>query len=98
MKHPTEVDCNTKRVVILTGAREDHLDEDSKYFLVIKKKELGDSVKTLNKIITKNHDIDDLHNEMGELKALIESDYECYEWSIRMIIILPRHILLQILH
>jgi predicted ATP-grasp superfamily ATP-dependent carboligase len=79
MKHPTEVDCNTKRVVILTGTREDHLDEDSKYFLVIKKKELGDTVKTLNKIITKNNDIDDLHNEMGELKALIESDYECYE-------------------
>ena len=79
MKHPTEVDCNTKRVVILTGTREDHLDEDSKYFLVIKKKELGDTVKTLNKIISKNHDIDDLHNEMGELKALIESDYECYE-------------------
>lgn len=46
---------------------------------MIKKKELGDTVKTLNKIITKNDDIDDLHNEMGELKALIESDYECYE-------------------
>lgn len=82
MKHPTEVDCNIKRVVILTGNREDHLEEDSKYFLVIKKKELGDTVKTLNKIITKNHDIDDLHNEMGEMKALIESDYESYEWSI----------------
>lgn len=79
MKHPTEVDCNIKRVVILTGNREDHLEEDSKYFLVIKKKELGDTVKTLNKIITKNHDIDDLHNEMGEMKALIESDYESYE-------------------
>lgn len=38
LKHPTEVDCNTKRVVIVTGSREDHLEEDSKYFLVIKKK------------------------------------------------------------
>ena len=79
LKHPTEVDCNTKRVVILTGNRADHLDEDSKYFLLIKKKELTDTVKTLNRIISKNTDIDELHNEMGDLKALIESDYESYE-------------------
>lgn len=79
MKHPTEVDYNTKRVIILTGTREDHLDEDSKYFLVVKKKELNDSVKELNKLITKNCDIDDLHNEMGDMKAFIESDYENYE-------------------
>lgn len=26
LKHPTEVDCNTKRVVIVTGSREDHLE------------------------------------------------------------------------
>jgi hypothetical protein len=56
------VDCNTKRVVIVTGSRSDHLEEDSKYFLVIKKKELNDSVRVLNKIISKNTDIDDLHN------------------------------------
>lgn len=71
LKHPTEVDCNTKRVVILTGNREDHLDEDSKYFLVIKQKELTDAVKTLNRIITKNRDVDELHNEMGDLKAMV---------------------------
>lgn len=79
LKHPTEVDCNTKRVVIVTGSREDHLEQDSKYFLVIKKKEIGDTVKALNKIISKNVDIDDLHNEMGDMKALVESDYESYE-------------------
>jgi uncharacterized membrane protein len=38
LKHPTEVDCNTKRVIIVTGTREDHLEEDSKYFLVLKTK------------------------------------------------------------
>jgi hypothetical protein len=36
-------------------------------------------VKTLNRIITKNGDIDELHNELGDMKALIESDYENYE-------------------
>ena len=71
LKHPTEVDCNIKRVLILTGNREDHLDEDSKYFLVIRQKELSDTVKTLNRIITKNRDVDELHNEMGELKAMV---------------------------
>lgn len=33
-------------------------------------------MKILNKIITKNSDIDELHNELGEVKAQIESDYE----------------------
>jgi hypothetical protein len=62
LKHPTEVDCNTKRVIIVTGTHKDHIEEDSKYFLVIKKKELSDSIKVLNRIIAKNCDIDDLHN------------------------------------
>jgi hypothetical protein len=30
----------------------------------------------MNKIITKNSDIDELHNELAEVKAQIESDYE----------------------
>lgn len=79
LKHPTEVDYNTKRVIILTGTREDHLEEDSQYFLVLKKKELSESVKSLSKIITKNGDIDDFHNQIGDMKALVESDYENYE-------------------
>jgi hypothetical protein len=65
MKHPTEVDYNTKRVIILTGKHTDHHEEDSKYFLVIKKKELSSSIKILNKIICKSSDIDELHNELG---------------------------------
>lgn len=35
LKHPTEVDYNTKRVIIVTGSKDDHLEEDSKYFLVV---------------------------------------------------------------
>ena len=36
LKHPAEVDFNTKRVIIVTGNRKDHLQEDSQYFLVVK--------------------------------------------------------------
>ena len=35
-KHPTELDFNTKRVIILTASKTDHLEEYSKYFLVVK--------------------------------------------------------------
>lgn len=79
LKHPTEVDCNTKRVVIVTGSRCDHEEEDSKYFLVLRRKELSESVKCLNRIISKNADIDELHNELAELKPHLESDFENQE-------------------
>lgn len=73
-KHPTEVDYNTKRVIILTGSNMDHQEEHSKYFLVLKKKELTKSVKYLTKIIGRNESVDELHNQLGELKAYVESD------------------------
>jgi hypothetical protein len=66
-------------VIIVTGSRNDHSEEDSKYFLVLKRKELSDSIKCLNKVINKNRDIDELHNELGELKPHLESDYENLE-------------------
>lgn len=33
-------------------------------------------MKVLSKIIGKNSNVDELHNQLGELKAMIESDYE----------------------
>jgi predicted ATP-grasp superfamily ATP-dependent carboligase len=65
------VDFNTKRVIILTGSKKDHLQEDSKYFLVIKKKDLNDSFKRLNEVIKNNENIDELHNELADLKDQI---------------------------
>lgn len=40
----------------------DHQEEHSKYFLVLKKKELTKSVKYLTKIIGRNESVDELHN------------------------------------
>jgi hypothetical protein len=65
MKHPTEVDSNIKRVVILTGSRQDHSEEDSQYFLVLKRKGLQHYGRLLTNLIDKNQDIDDLHQELG---------------------------------
>lgn len=68
-KHPTEIDFNTKRVIIVTGSKNDHLEEYSKYFLVVKGRELGHTFKGLSKVINRNKDIDELHNDLGQLKA-----------------------------
>lgn len=39
------------------------MDEDYKYFLVVKRNELKKYGKELSELITRNEDIDDLHNE-----------------------------------
>jgi hypothetical protein len=64
IKHPIEVDIHTKRVVILTGSKDDHLEEDNKYFLVIKKRELSltKTSRFLIKLANNNEEIDELHN------------------------------------
>lgn len=76
MKHPTEVDSNTKRVIILTGCRHDHSEDDSQYFLVMKKKELKHYGRVLTNLINKNQDIDELHQEFARWTMEIESDYD----------------------
>lgn len=50
-------------MIILTGSKQDFLDEDYKYFLVVKRNELKKYGKELSELITRNEDIDDLHNE-----------------------------------
>lgn len=77
LKHPTEVDFNTKRVIIATGSRHDHSEEDSKYFCVLGHKTLVDLTKMLDKVIRNNQEIDELHNELAEMKLYVESDCEC---------------------
>lgn len=56
IQHPTEVDINTKRVVIMTGSKDGHLEEDNKYFLVVKQKDLSlyQTSKTLSKLVSNN--------------------------------------------
>lgn len=60
IKHPIEVDVNTKRVLILTSSREDHHEEDNKYFLIVKKQEmnLAKTVRLLEKLVDENEEID----------------------------------------
>lgn len=76
LKHPTEVDFNTKRVIIVTGSRKDHLEEDSQYFLVVKSGLLEESVKRLDRLARNNLEIDELHNELSEVKVWLEPEYE----------------------
>lgn len=78
MKHAVEVDANTNRVIILTGTRRDHEEEDSKYFLVMRRKEqnLGRTMRELNRLVNNNENVDELHNELGMLKVNFESESE----------------------
>lgn len=76
MKHPTEIDSNTKRIIILTPTRKDHTEEDSQYFLVVNKKGLKDYSRALTEIINNNESIDDLHSEFVNWKIEMESDYD----------------------
>ena len=35
LKHAIEVDTDSRRVIIVTPFKDDHMDEDDKYFLVV---------------------------------------------------------------
>ena len=76
LKHPTEIDSNTKRIIILTATRKDHTEEDSQYFLVASKKALKDYSRALTELISRNQSIDDLHSEFVHWKIEMESDYD----------------------
>lgn len=55
----------------MTSIRNDHLQEDSKYFLVVRGQEwtLGKVRRTLERLVDNNEDIDELHNELAFVKA-----------------------------
>lgn len=80
-KHPIDVDVNTKRVLIVTTDKNDHCEEDSQYFLTVGKNkvELAYTAKMLNKLVSRNKDIDELHNELAYMKANIESENEFFD-------------------
>jgi hypothetical protein len=50
-----------KRVIIITGTRDDFLEEDSQYFLVTKNKSLEVYGNLLRDVINKNRNIDEFH-------------------------------------
>jgi hypothetical protein len=78
LKHPTEIDFNTKRVIIVTTTSADHLAEDSKYFWVLKRGDLESNIDLLKGLIERNKEIEELHNELAELKIETSSDDESW--------------------
>jgi hypothetical protein len=62
--------------MIITGSKHDHSEEDSEYFLVLKRKEKKLYGKALADIITRCESIDELHHEFVHWKVDIESDYD----------------------
>jgi hypothetical protein len=70
-KHPTEVDIQTRRVIILTSLASDHHEEDSSYFLTVEQDcSLTRIAKKLVQLVNNNEDIDELHNELADLKTI----------------------------
>ena len=68
-------------MIIVTPTREDHLHEDEKYFLILRPK--TDELNYLRKVfwmfknfVEEQHDVNTLHDQLGELKVNIESDWE----------------------
>ena len=51
-----------KRVIIVTGTRDDFLEEDSQYFLVTKNKSLEAYGNLLKDVIMRNKNIDEFHS------------------------------------
>lgn len=51
-------------MLILTGSKDDHQEEDNKYFLVINKREfnLAKTARLLEKLIINNQETDEFHN------------------------------------
>ncbi len=85
-KHASWVDSNTRRVMIVTPNREDYDDEDKKYFLVLNKlkkhKLLKSALGLIRHVVEKVQSIDELHNEMDEVNAQMESEYEMEEEGV----------------
>lgn len=69
--------------MIVTPNREDYDEEDKKYFLVLNKvkkhKLLKSALGLIRDIVQKVHSIDELHNEMDEVNAQMESEYDMDE-------------------
>ena len=69
--------------MIVTPNKEDYDEEDKKYFLVLNKvkkhKLLKSALGLIRHIVEKVHSIDELHNEMDEVNAQMESEYELGE-------------------
>lgn len=85
-KHASWVDSNTRRVMIVTPNREDYDEEDKKYFLVLNKlkkhKLLKSALGLIRHVVEKVQSIDELHNEMDEVNAQMESEYEMEEEAV----------------
>lgn len=66
--------------MIVTPSLEDYDEEDKKYFLVLNKikkhKLLKSALVLIRHIVEKVQSIDELHNEMDEVNAQMECDYE----------------------
>jgi hypothetical protein len=62
------VDSNTKRVLILTGSKKGYADEDSNYFLVVRRRDLLKYGRALSDLISNNVDIDELHSDFARWK------------------------------
>jgi transposase len=69
--------------MIVTPNKEDYDDEDKRYFLVLnrlsKEKLLRRSFSLIKQILQNVSSIDELHAEMDEIKAQIETDHETEE-------------------
>jgi hypothetical protein len=82
MKHASEVDFNTRRVMIITPTHDDHSSEDSRYFLVLHNRRnrwsnfLRSSSQMLKFFFENLKGVDYLHNELMNLKVEVESDGE----------------------
>lgn len=83
-KHAIQVDQNSQRVIIITSSYDDHTFEDEKYFLVLRPNTLEtnylrDTLRMIKTFVEANKNLDMLHEELGEFKVNIESDWSDYE-------------------
>ena len=64
-KHPTWIDHNTRRVIILTPNKEDVDDDNRKYFLILnriqKNKLLRGTLSLLKQLLSRVNSVDELH-------------------------------------
>lgn len=80
--------------MIVTPNQNDYEDEDRKYFLVLNKirkhKLLKSALVLIKHILQKVESIDDLHNEMDEVNAQIESNYEIEDTFCEWCCLVPK--------